>query len=52
MSIQIVDISVQNTDISTEKQHIAKHKYRCKADIIAAILQAAASGEVSIFLEY
>ena len=45
MSIQTIDMSAQSTDISIEK-HIAKRKYRCKADIIAAILQAAASDEV------
>jgi predicted transcriptional regulator len=46
MSVLTINRLDQKTDVSTEK-HVVKRIYRCKADIIAAILQAAASGEVT-----
>ena len=45
MSVQTINIHSQRTDISIDK-YAAKRKYRCKTDIIAEILQIAASGEV------
>ena len=47
MSVQTINIPTQKTNTSIEK-HVAaaKRKYRCKADIIAIILETAASGEV------
>jgi hypothetical protein len=39
MSFLAINVPAQRTDTTIIEKHVVKRKYRCKADIIAAILQ-------------
>ena len=45
MSAQTINVHAQARLVSIEEQ-AAKRRYRCKADIVATILETAAGGEV------